>query len=311
MSQAVGPAHGAVINFYWGFVCSTALFGITINQSYTYFSNFDDGLAFRSLIAFLFVNDISSTILSSVAVHKILMSKQGNNPLVGSEESERYFAAESVQTLVITVATQMFFARQVYIVDSKKRTTSAVIVIFSVLAISAGLVRIVLMATSSSMEPHFTKVMATTLSENGCAAMSDIVATVAMCYKLVEASVDSQKMSSVVRTLMIYIFNRGIVVTAAQILIVVLYAYAPGKWYWLPVHMCVGKLYINTLLAMLNARRRLRLKAELPHLSDVNIKSSNIVINPTVDTPHEIVRVSFHPFGLPADVSNECQETNV
>ncbi|TDL16584.1 hypothetical protein BD410DRAFT_795238 [Rickenella mellea] len=176
------------------------------------------------------------------------------------------------------MATQMFFARRVYIVDSNKRTIPAFIVTYRT-------ARIVFMATGSYTELIFPKVKVVTVSENGFAAMSDIIATVAMCYKLVEASVDPRRMSCVVRTLMIYIFNRGIVVTAAQILIVILYAYAPEKWNWLPVHLCVGKLYINTLL-----------KAEFSNLVDCNIKFSNIIINTMADIPHEIVRMPSHPF---------------
>ncbi|TDL15244.1 hypothetical protein BD410DRAFT_125210 [Rickenella mellea] len=297
MSQAMGQAHDMLINIYWGFACSTALFGVTISQSHTYFSNFNDGRAFRSLIAFLLVNDISSTILFSVAVHKMLIGNLVNGTPV--EGTAGYFTAESVQTLVITMATQMFFARRVYIVDSNQRTIPVFIV-----------TRIVFMATGSYTELIFPKVKVVTVSENGFAAMSDIIATVAMCYKLVEASVDPRRMSCVVRTLMIYIFNRGIVVTAAQILIVILYAYAPEKWNWLPVHLCVGKLYINTLLAMLNARRRLRVKAEFSNLVDCNIKFSNIIINTMADIPHEIVRMPSHPFTPVAHMNGVYKETD-
>ncbi|TDL15179.1 hypothetical protein BD410DRAFT_796639 [Rickenella mellea] len=121
------------------------------------------------------------------------------------------------------------------------------------------------------LKPVF-KIMAT--CEGGFAAMSDIVATTAMCFTFVESVMYTRRLSSVVRLLLIYTINRGVLVTAVQILIVALFWYGPDKFYWAPIHMCLGKLYVNTLLGMLNSRQRLRSKSVLIR-NEIRITQNN------------------------------------
>ncbi|TDL16526.1 hypothetical protein BD410DRAFT_795291 [Rickenella mellea] len=123
------------------------------------------------------------------------------------------------------------------------------------------------------LKPVFKHIMAT--CEGGFAAMGDIVATTAMCFTFVESVMYTRRLSSVVKLLLIYTINRGVLVTTVQILIVALFWYAP-------IHMCLGKLYVNTLRE-LNSRQRLRSKSVLMR-NEIRITQNNskTVFNQTI-----------------------------
>jgi len=51
-----------------------------------------------------------------------------------------------------------------------------------------------------------------------------------------------------------YFINRGVCVTIVQVAYMAVFVAMPSKQIWIPFHLVVSKLYINTLLAMLNSR---------------------------------------------------------
>ncbi|TDL28971.1 hypothetical protein BD410DRAFT_834976 [Rickenella mellea] len=79
------------------------------------------------------------------------------------------------------------------------------------------------MAVFSLQDIMKTKYKVADACEGAFAAISDVLATIAMCITL----------DSVLKYLLLYTFNRGIIVTSAQILMVALYLSAPQKFYWL------------------------------------------------------------------------------
>ncbi|KAJ7111618.1 hypothetical protein C8R43DRAFT_1139018 [Mycena crocata] len=91
----------------------------------------------------------------------------------------------------------------------------------------------------------------------GFGAAADIVATVAMCLFLRGAGTGISRTSSLLRSLMHLVINRGILVTAAQILLLITFFATSGHLYWLAVHINTTKLYVDTFFGMLNARTAL------------------------------------------------------
>ncbi|TDL16501.1 hypothetical protein BD410DRAFT_795248, partial [Rickenella mellea] len=133
--------------------------------------------------------------------------------------------------------------------------------------------RVILMVVTPMSQMVSTKMKVVNTLEGGFAAVSDIIATVAMVVMFADSALHTKRLNSVLRTLLIYTFNRGIVVTAAQVSMVVLYLCGPQKFYWNPVHMCLTKLYVNTLRE-LNARAQLRSQAASNSTHELSTKSA-------------------------------------
>ncbi|KAL0950442.1 hypothetical protein HGRIS_010390 [Hohenbuehelia grisea] len=92
----------------------------------------------------------------------------------------------------------------------------------------------------------------------GFGALTDIVATLAMCKLLSTAKTDVHQTKSIVKTIMNYIINRGVIVTVIQTLLVITFYASPKRLDWLALHVNVTKLYANTFFAMLNSREHLK-----------------------------------------------------
>ncbi|TDL16585.1 hypothetical protein BD410DRAFT_795240 [Rickenella mellea] len=306
----------------------TSLLGVSVRKGYFYFSKYHDRLALKVYVreffpigdrvaaapsianlfkvAFLLFLDMCSTLVWGIGLHGSLIRSRGKPVSVTS--AIPFLAAGSAMTLTITFASQLFFSRRVYLLDSSRLRISVIVTISALLALGGGITRIIVMLAPPPDATAQGIFNITNTFENGFAAVSDIVATIAMCFKFVETAMDTRRwdpsaikttsdwllkyvcfrMTSLLRRLMIYTVNRGIVVTSVQILTLVLYWHAPDKLYWMTFHMCVGKLYVNTLLAMLNARRQLRSISEYIDHSERNEKPSTLVVHAIAHSANEM-----------------------
>ncbi|KZS99911.1 uncharacterized protein LAESUDRAFT_765089 [Laetiporus sulphureus 93-53] len=92
----------------------------------------------------------------------------------------------------------------------------------------------------------------------GLAALCDILITGSLCYYLHSGRGMIKTTNELIDKLMLYAVNRGGLTSVVQTLFLILNVSLPGRFYWIPFHMAVGKLYVNSLLATLNVRKRLR-----------------------------------------------------
>ncbi|TDL17987.1 hypothetical protein BD410DRAFT_901060 [Rickenella mellea] len=244
---------------YWGLVCSNLLLGVSIFQGYMFYSKNNDRPNLRIFIGFLLSLDIATASLWTVMMHGVLVSHwDGRIPHHAVTWSS---AMESAMTTIITFSSQLFFARRIYLVTNGRWMIPAIIAILGFLAIAAGICRILFVVVT--LDVQSTRLKIATTSEGIFAATSDFVATAAMCFKCVDSAVgvgQKRRINTVLRSLLFYTINCGTIVTSAQLVMVCVDLYTPYSFIWVSIHMCLGGLYANTLLAMLNVRRHLRLK---------------------------------------------------
>jgi hypothetical protein len=91
----------------------------------------------------------------------------------------------------------------------------------------------------------------------GFGAITDILATISMCFLLSSARTGLSQTNSLISSLMVFIVERGALVTVFQLLLTLMFFALPQRTIWLGLHMCVTKLYVNTFFAMLNGRTKL------------------------------------------------------
>ncbi|KAG6824684.1 hypothetical protein H0H92_006131 [Tricholoma furcatifolium] len=92
----------------------------------------------------------------------------------------------------------------------------------------------------------------------GSSVVADIIATVALCYQLATSKTGIKQTDTLLKTLIQFIVQRGILVTLTQtFLLVIFFATASHVW-WLALHVNVTRLYANTFFAVINGRQSLR-----------------------------------------------------
>ncbi|KAL0960683.1 hypothetical protein HGRIS_005711 [Hohenbuehelia grisea] len=114
-------------------------------------------------------------------------------------------------------------------------------------------------------------------------------------------------------TLVAYTINRGSVATLVQLGFFITYLIAPGRLYWIPFHFVAAKLFVNSLLTMLNTREVIhghgmneeesvdRKRGQNSFLHS-NVRSGNPVRFNVVDT-----KMSSHP-GINIEVSRTVEQ---
>jgi len=94
----------------------------------------------------------------------------------------------------------------------------------------------------------------------GFGALTDIVATAALCVYLSSSRTGVTQTNSIIKTLVHFIIHRGALVTLIQSLLLIMFFAVPTRLYWLAFHVNVTKLYVNIFFALLNARLTLNEK---------------------------------------------------
>ncbi|KAH8110522.1 hypothetical protein DFH11DRAFT_773531 [Phellopilus nigrolimitatus] len=250
---------------FWAFVVSTVLFGVSIVQGYFYFMHNNDKWTLRLFVSCMLTLDFATTALSSQSLHDYLIVNFGN------PDALLYMTApyiiEYFVTGVVTLGSQLFYASRIHIaVKTSRRWGIPVIIVLLALsafamAIAATNELFVLGRLISGLEG---KAMMTIAGLNtSLAAACDILATLSMCIFLASQKSTYKQTRTIIMFLLFITINRGVLVAIAQIGFLASYLSAPTKIYWMPFHLSVSKLHVNTLLAMLNSRTNLRTRTEV------------------------------------------------
>ncbi|CCM04218.1 uncharacterized protein FIBRA_06385 [Fibroporia radiculosa] len=90
--------------------------------------------------------------------------------------------------------------------------------------------------------------------------VTDLLIATSLCVLLSQRRTAFNRTNSVIRLLMIYSINTGALTTICSIICLVIYATKPisTKFVFIAVYFVLPKLYLNSLLATLNARQSLR-----------------------------------------------------
>ncbi|TDL16127.1 hypothetical protein BD410DRAFT_648195 [Rickenella mellea] len=108
--------------------------------------------------------------------------------------------------------------------------------------------------------------------------------------------------------LMLYGIERCGLVTFAQVAVMILYFAFAKPAPLVPIHLCLSKLYVNTLLAILNARR-----GYLPDAGNSNYSQQESSVDPKFAAATELatqdVRISIELHGVRSLASNPDHKT--
>ncbi|KAJ7237201.1 hypothetical protein B0H12DRAFT_1238303 [Mycena haematopus] len=251
-----------------GFVVATTLYGVSVLQVYLYFRRYiQDRWALKTMVTTLCVFDTLTTIFVAHSLFTLvfgLLNKSGDLNITWSFTASKPpdFAAEKLLTTIITIIAQCFYAHTIWKVSGNMIIT----VFISVLAVGTfglGIYTTVHLFENPALDSISTRgFLIVSGLVQGLAALNDIVITGAMSYYLHVKRHGSPLSSTdkLIDTLILYAVSRGVLTAVAQIMFLVLNVSMPHHEFWLPFHMAVGKLYVNSVLATLNVRQSLSQK---------------------------------------------------
>ncbi|TDL19123.1 hypothetical protein BD410DRAFT_842368 [Rickenella mellea] len=223
--MSLGETYGAALI---GLVVSAVLYGLTVLQTYHYYRTYPrDSKNMKWFVGVMWAGDTEVGIISLI---------------------------QTDANAVVGVGVQMFFARRVWKISRQKFLT-AVIFVLSTIHGTLG----IYFTTQAFILKSFAKYKSltwVTCVGLGSAAAADILIAVSLCYYLHKSRTGFVRTDTLITTLMMYAINTGLLTSIAATLSV--FAAMPNNFVWMSFFWSLGRLYINSFLATLNSRERMR-----------------------------------------------------
>jgi len=239
-----------------GLVISILLFGITVCQTWIYFWQYGkrDPKPLKLLILVILILDTLHTILCIYSIYWYLVLNFGNVENLGYN-----MWAMNVQVDInglVDYLVQIYYARRVYIV-SNSIILPAIIVLLGGSCLTFGLVFTVKAAAIKAWSGYHSLIAITCIGL-GTGVIADMLIAISMCWFLYQKRTGFARTDSIITTLMSYSINSGLLTSVLTAAVLISFATNPEAMVWQLFFWPMGKIYANSLLAMLNSRDHVR-----------------------------------------------------
>ncbi|PIL35023.1 hypothetical protein GSI_02810 [Ganoderma sinense ZZ0214-1] len=193
-----------------GLVVSTCVYGITILQAYTYYRNHGhDSTCMRSFVAFLFVLDTVSMVLTVDGIYEYVVVDFGDPLLLLKIPSSLAF--EAAVGFLLGSLTQCFFAQRLWALSERNVPLVSTIVILALCSLGIGMRVSVHLYTDNNVFSFGSLEIRMLMGfANGLSALCDVVIVVALCCYLHSKRTGFKRTDSIIDRLIVYAVNRGV-----------------------------------------------------------------------------------------------------
>ncbi|EDQ99821.1 uncharacterized protein LACBIDRAFT_315197 [Laccaria bicolor S238N-H82] len=260
-----------------GGMVAMALWGVTCVQSYSYFTSPSKDRPFiKFTVAFLLILDTFDSALNTHILYHYMVTNYVN-PFallvpVWSIIIHVTITPGILQSLSNFIIRTMF-ALRIYRLSKGNRPLTGWIMAVSTTDLVVGLVITVKAAEENfgaipsvlwTLSPPFLLLVLQFLMYLTFAVgtTSDLSLALALCYLLHRSRTGFRKTDSLIKVLILYTVNTGMIVALDASLGMIMYVLMPDNLIFLGIYLLLSKLYLNSYLAALNARRDLRDKGD-------------------------------------------------
>lgn len=237
-------------------IVSTLFYGITILQTYLYYDRYlEDAMYLRIFVAVLMALDTAQQGLVTYSAWWYLVPNYGNL------ESTKLIPPGVGYECAITVSTallaQCFFAHRVWSLSGQRKSIPLAIVALSLTQFALAMYYVAFIQTHNSIGT-LAEVSWSAAGGIACAMTADFLITIFLCYYLHVLRSGMPKSDKLVNLLVLYTVNTGLLTSLNSICCIVLTTVS-STTFWFSIPFClVSKCYVNSVLATLTARERLR-----------------------------------------------------
>jgi hypothetical protein len=237
-------------------IASTLLFGVSNLQAYIYYMQYPrDWIVYKVSVAVLWVLDAFNLFLTVHAMYYYLVLHYSNiDALIHIVWS---FKLQTVMNVPIIVMVQGLYALRLWRLNYRRDWTPRLMPLTVLIGTGIGTV----LAVRTCQLEFFTQLpeMAwITYAAFGSAVAVDSVLAAATVYYLRRARGEFDSTNSRIAKLVFWTLSTGVITSVCSLAALIAYALFPHKLFFLAIEFLLTKLYLNSLLAMLNARRSIR-----------------------------------------------------
>jgi len=253
ISLDLGDTLGAA---FLGMVVSTLLFGVSNLQVYIYYMQYPrDWIVYTVSVAVLWMLDAFNLALTIHAMYYYLVI-HFHNPdalfhIVWS------FKLQTIMNVPIIVMVQGLYALRLWKLNYRRDWIPRLMPLTVVIATVIGTI----LAVRTCQIELFTELPSiawAAYAAFGSAVAVDSALAAAIVYYLRRSRGEFEATNNRIAKLVFWTLSTGVITSVCSLAGLIAYALFPYKFYFLAIEFLLTKLYMNSLLAMLNARKSIR-----------------------------------------------------
>ncbi|KAJ8596451.1 hypothetical protein M405DRAFT_166863 [Rhizopogon salebrosus TDB-379] len=236
--------------FLIGVVISATLYGVTCVQTWYYFTRYSsDPWYIRLLVAAVLVSDSVHQALITHTVYTYLVTDFG--------------VYEDLTTLVWSLIVEVLFnGFTALMVQWSAVSNKSIIATASVLSLVIGEFVLVVVYVAKAINfttfAQLTELKPLSMSVNAVAAAGDVLIAIFLCTLLQQSRTGFRRSDTMISKLILFSINTGLLTSVCAVLSLISITVWPNTFIYIAFYFCLGRLYCNSLLATLNARKSLR-----------------------------------------------------
>ncbi|KAG6915649.1 hypothetical protein DXG01_010613 [Tephrocybe rancida] len=256
-----------------GVIVSAVLYGVALLQAFNYFTNYvTDPWFLKALVGMVVIFDSVHMILISHSIYHYTITNYFNPAALGLMEWS--LLLEALFTTLGGAGVQLFYISRIWKMSKKNIPLTAVIAAI-VLANAAWTA----LAMQFETFENLLKISNLTVTINALSTATDILIAGTLCYMLNKARTGFKRSDTIINRLIMFVVNTGVMCAIASLVSVLA---SPNTLIYASFYFCIGRLYTNSLLATLNARRSITSSADGGSHMLVSIPPS--IVHPTSST---------------------------
>ncbi|KAI0660110.1 hypothetical protein C8Q70DRAFT_1053346 [Cubamyces menziesii] len=239
---------------FLGFACTCILYGITSLQTWMYFNySFKDDLTLRGSVFFLWILDTLHMLFLTLTMYRYVVTDFGNIPAI-VRPTWSLVAMIMVVLISDLIVRAIFGMRILRLSGGRWIIPTCIVIILSVFVLADGTYFAVegLRVDNMVLVHHYSWSFYAAFTAE---VVADAIVTISQCLLLVRMRTGLERTDSIISLMMKYSINTGLLTSICAILVLVTYSAQPTNFIYFAFYFVYSKLYVNSLLATLNARR--------------------------------------------------------
>ncbi|KAJ7479502.1 hypothetical protein FB451DRAFT_161586 [Mycena latifolia] len=230
------------------------LFGMGLVQVYLYFFWYhEDTWKIKGTVRLRSVLETFQTVTFFVLVYNFLVVDFGDFDRLA------FIPWQAITQLLAgytsTFVAQTYFAYCIYLLNKKENAILPAIIFLNALAAFAGGITHAALSAALRKWSDLPKTSTASTTEAALSLSCDILITAGLCWRLNSAKSGVQSTNNLLNFLIMTAINRGVTTMLTALMNIILFWTRPGTFYFMLMLLISGKLYMNSMLAMLNTRR--------------------------------------------------------
>lgn len=246
---------GTIGAVFIGMLVAAVLHGVSCVQAWYYYNHQSDKWPTKLLVASVMIFDTIHQALITHTVYTYCITQWGNPNQLGLLVWS--LLVEVLFNGLTAVLVQSFLTMRVWLLSNRSYLLTGTLV----LLVAAEFVSVIVFTAISIRLETFAKLAnleALSVTVNALAAAGDVLIAASLCTILHKSRTGFRKSDTMINKLIMFAVNTGFLTSICACASLISITVAGHTFIYIAFFFCIGRLYTNSLLATLNARKHIR-----------------------------------------------------